>query len=476
MDLTDDHLLSKDSGVAERRRAADDATICDVTHAADGALLTMNGGDTARLDLAAQHVLIAQVAHIVETSVLLDSALSQVMPLIRAVLGWDVALAWRVDPADGGLHWLYGTAEPSSGSIDFVDTSRLLVLRQGIELAGQAWDARTTVWSTVISGGGARMRALSAARARLRCGVAVPLISRGCVLGVLEFYACKARDEEPLTVRTLAVLASVLAQFMDRLEAQVMARVSTTRLAHVIDHALVVVWEVDTSGLITCCAGQGLSVLGLTPGDHAGRSIKDIFGEPSAMLTAVRRALQGEAASVLVAAANDPFRVYWMPLVDSADVIQGALGVATVEAEQRPAETLLRQCEEFFRALTQDSSDVVTVVDWRGRVLYASPSYLPILGYDPESLIGRGDLVVCVHPDDVLRARMAWQAVCAAPQQRETTHIRMRHADGGWRWLEVHYANYLDSPAIGGVVCNARDVTDPVNAHEELLSRPSACR
>lgn len=56
--------------------------------------------------------------------------------------------------------------------------------------------------------------------------------------------------------------------------------------------------------------------------------------------------------------------------------------------------------------------------------------------------------------------RAAFAAAVAAPQRTATTEGRLRHRDGSWRWFEAITTNHLDEPTIGGIVLNARDISE----------------
>jgi DNA-binding NtrC family response regulator len=70
-----------------------------------------------------------------------------------------------------------------------------------------------------------------------------------------------------------------------------------------------------------------------------------------------------------------------------------AIGKRKAERDREEAEHALRQSEEHFRTLIENSSDIITVLDARGRILFQSPSIERILGYDTEELVGRTALI-----------------------------------------------------------------------------------
>ena len=61
------------------------------------------------------------------------------------------------------------------------------------------------------------------------------------------------------------------------------------------------------------------------------------------------------------------------------------------------AEAALRASEERFRALSEQASDLVSLLDRDGTIRYASPSHRPLLGYDPADVEGT-DAFALMHP------------------------------------------------------------------------------
>jgi PAS domain S-box-containing protein len=135
--------------------------------------------------------------------------------------------------------------------------------------------------------------------------------------------------------------------------------------------------------------------------------------------------------------------------------------------ERREAEEALRRSEEHFRALIENASDLITVLDEEGTYLYQSPSVHRVLGYSPEDLLGKRPFEF-MHPDDVDAARGALQRMAAGAGTAFTVQFRFRHADGSWRVLESTGRRLNPGSAAEGVVVNSRDVTERREAEEAL--------
>ena len=121
----------------------------------------------------------------------------------------------------------------------------------------------------------------------------------------------------------------------------------------------------------------------------------------------------------------------------------------------------------YFRAIIQNATDIIVIVDKIANITYVSPSIERFLGYKPEELIGRCGFNFVV-PDDVPRAL---QIFCQAILIKDTVipnAFGIRHKDGSIRFLEGVGTNLLDDPTVAGFVMNVRDVTERIKAEEDL--------
>jgi PAS domain S-box-containing protein len=138
--------------------------------------------------------------------------------------------------------------------------------------------------------------------------------------------------------------------------------------------------------------------------------------------------------------------------------------------ERKQVEAALRESEERFKALVQHAVDLTTIVDMDGTIRYSSPAIERMGGYLPDELVGvrMADLV---HPDDLASMTQKHLERLANPGVPVLGTARFRHRDGSWRCIEGYGTNYLDNPAIRGIVFNSRDVTEQKLAEVELAQR-----
>jgi diguanylate cyclase (GGDEF)-like protein/PAS domain S-box-containing protein len=130
-----------------------------------------------------------------------------------------------------------------------------------------------------------------------------------------------------------------------------------------------------------------------------------------------------------------------------------------IRREMRQAHEELRKREEYFQLLIENSSDMITVIDVKGVILYDSPSVERILGYRQGELIGR-TIFQYIHPDDIPSMKSIIKQGSQELEKAFLVEFRFQHNDGSWRLLESLGRGHKDySGAVIGII-NSRDITD----------------
>ena len=141
-------------------------------------------------------------------------------------------------------------------------------------------------------------------------------------------------------------------------------------------------------------------------------------------------------------------------------------GIIDNITERKWAEEALKKSEEHFRALTENASDMIIILDKKGTITYTSPSIERFSGYKPEELIGKKGFDF-IKPVDLPRAMYDFGKAILARETVIPDTFRMRHKDGSERIFDGLGKNLLDNPAITGFVMNVRDITERKRAEEE---------
>ncbi|MEO6211846.1 MAG: ATP-binding protein [Gemmatimonadaceae bacterium] len=120
-----------------------------------------------------------------------------------------------------------------------------------------------------------------------------------------------------------------------------------------------------------------------------------------------------------------------------------------------------------FRALVQNSSDVVIVLDAALDATYVSPAIEGVLGQSAERGMGR-KFIEWVAVEDRAAAAELLARIAAVPNGTELLRCRMVHADGTLRAMETLASNLLEDCAVEGIVLNSRDITQRMALEEQV--------
>lgn len=150
---------------------------------------------------------------------------------------------------------------------------------------------------------------------------------------------------------------------------------------------------------------------------------------------------------------------------DLPHVAQRALRQWRAIEAQRRSEEALREIEARYRLITENTSDLIAILDDQHRFRYISPSVISLLGRTPEELIGR-DAFDHLHPDDLPNSAEYWQSILQ--RKRTTATFRYRHANDSWRWFEcdIKAVEHDNKPA---AIVIGRDITARRELEERLL-------
>jgi PAS domain S-box-containing protein len=135
--------------------------------------------------------------------------------------------------------------------------------------------------------------------------------------------------------------------------------------------------------------------------------------------------------------------------------------------ERKRAEEALRRSEEHFRAVIENASDLVTILETDGVMRYQSPAVERLFGFTPAELEGRSAFEL-IHPDDAAVVVESLTEVVMNPGETRAAAFRWRHKDGSWRYVESVGTTLSRNAPEEGVIVNSRDVTERKRAEAAL--------
>jgi len=127
--------------------------------------------------------------------------------------------------------------------------------------------------------------------------------------------------------------------------------------------------------------------------------------------------------------------------------------------ERKDQEAILVKNEKRFRALIENSADVIVLSDPQRKIKYVSPAVRSVLGYSMDELLGTytHDFM---HPDDLPGMMRLMDHLHEKPGNIvKEIQCRLRHKKGHWIWVEGIGSNFLHDPAVRSIITNFHDIS-----------------
>jgi diguanylate cyclase (GGDEF)-like protein/PAS domain S-box-containing protein len=164
-----------------------------------------------------------------------------------------------------------------------------------------------------------------------------------------------------------------------------------------------------------------------------------------------------------------------LDLRQSVETLASTVSLA-LESAVLTENLMRRRSERRFRALVENSSDIVLVVDAERQITFASPAAHRLLGLSEKALLGSHP-ARWVHPDDwPILARVLEGTTTKQHDENESVEVRIRHLDGSHRWFEIRTRDLAHDPEIHGLVVTARGISDRKATEKQLAESEARFR
>ncbi|WP_088105857.1 sensor domain-containing protein [Halalkalibacter urbisdiaboli] len=225
----------------------------------------------------------------------------------------------------------------------------------------------------------------------------------------------------------------------------------------------------DNLFIHTLCDGELLYKAGLIPMDVEGKTLEQFLGAEEAKVKVdyYERAWSGEEVTYEGCIGNGIVEYFasLRPIYRNGEVAE-VIGSAIDISERKQAERALKESEERYRIIAENSSDMIRIIDREGSLVYASPANQRILGFRPEQLVGK-TIFPIIHPADEKAARAALEQVLSTRESVSAT-CRYQTVKQEWKWLESTLSPVVEGETVTSIVVVSRDVTERKRLEEQL--------
>jgi len=136
-------------------------------------------------------------------------------------------------------------------------------------------------------------------------------------------------------------------------------------------------------------------------------------------------------------------------------------GVFNNITEHKIAELKLKQSEEKHRALTENLTDEIMLLEETGKVVYQSPAVGRASGYSPAEIKDRG-IFDFIHPEDMQDTLELFERSRSLPGVPIQSQCRILHKEGHYVWLKGNITNLLENESVKAFIVNYHNITERV--------------
>ncbi len=286
---------------------------------------------------------------------------------------------------------------------------------------------------------------------------------------------------ELIELRAMPCVLGIVQDVTDRKRTEEALRASEERYRTLVENAHDIIYSHDLEGNYTSVNKAVEQITGYSREEALKLSLAQIVAPEylDRARSMIRRKLAGEKVTVydLEIVAKDGRRIAFE--VNSILIFQDGLpvgihGIARDVTERKRVQEELRESEERYRDLVENSTELICTHDLDGLILSANRASIKLLGYDEKEYLGKANLrdilplEVRDQFDDYL-ARLRRDGVASGVMLAQTSTGERRI----WEYHNTLRTEGVAKPIVRGM---ARDITERRRAEEQIKATSAQLR
>jgi PAS domain S-box-containing protein len=250
---------------------------------------------------------------------------------------------------------------------------------------------------------------------------------------------------------------------------------SESRYRYLVQNSPDLVWSIDAAARFTFVSDTAQRLTGWQPEELLGRHFGALVHESAREVAEIDwtsgmaedRELRGRLNLLHRDGHAIPAEFIAFGTLDEEGRFAGANGSVRDMSERDRLERELRESEERYRFLVENSPDIIFSIDAAGVFTYVSDSIERITGFLPEEYVGNHFSVV-IDPPSIPIAAERWALLVADPGTRQVVKIDLRRKGGGTIPVEVSSIGTTVDGTFAGIHGATRDITDRERLERDL--------
>jgi len=240
------------------------------------------------------------IARILADAHEVDAALIAAIRAICRAEGWDAGQYWRYDERGGVLRFQTGWSLSTAEIKAVADESRATTYAPGAGLVGLVWQTAEPLWVPDLAAEHRVLRKHVVKRTGWKNAFLFPVLSRGQVIGVLDFSARSIPKPDERLLQVIQGLAVQIGHFYVQAETLRRLRESEERYASTVELAALGISHIGVDGRFIHVNRQLCEMLGYTREELLKLSFRDVSHPDDRHVTDHDRArlYSGEIASL----------------------------------------------------------------------------------------------------------------------------------------------------------------------------------